>query len=267
MTTVEISKLTPREQMGKITGPIAQKLHVLCPDLSPNHVTILGLLGTSLSLWLNQYALKEDNQQLRVVAASGYLIASLFDALDGALAREIKNRGEFHNSDLGQLVDVGADRVAEAIAALVRILQAENQQDTFGILSASLNGITNFLPSLLRALAESRGKKVPETGRDLLELLGTRAGRLANVAVGNFLPEVKGLSLAKWFDLLSTVANLKTSISRFKIAQDNTESIQLDQITQEAAAKRLKMLKILTIIGTATIGTIGYLSLKSAKKN
>lgn len=267
MTTAEISKPTPREQMGKITGPMVQKLHVLCPDLSPNHVTILGLLGTSLSLWLNQYAQKEDNNRLRVWAASGYLIASLFDALDGALAREIKNRGEFHNSDLGQLVDVGADRIAEAIASLTRIQQARNNQDALAIVAASLNGISNFVPSLLRALAESRGKKVPETGRDLLELLGTRAGRLANVAVGNFLPEVKGINLAKWFDLLSTVGNLKTSVNRCKTAQDNTESIQLDQISQEAASKRLKMLKILTVIGTAIIGMVGYLSLKSAKKN
>lgn len=263
----EVGKLTPREQMGKITGPIAQKLHVLCPDLSPNHVTVLGVLGSSLSLWLNQYAIEKDNKQLRVLAASGYLTASLFDALDGALAREIENNGGSHNREIGQLVDAGADRVAENIAALVRMLQAKNQQDAFGIVSAGLNGITNFLPSLLRAAAESHGKKVPETGRDLLELLGTRAGRLANVAVGNFLPEVRGISLAKWFDLLATVGNLKTSINRFNISQNNSIPITISQESQQAALDRLKILKILTALGVVTIGTVGYLSLKTAKKN
>ena len=179
---LEHEKLSPREQVNRVTGPIAEKLHTLFPDLSPNHVTIIGLLGNSLALWLNEKALEKKDPKLR-------------------------------------------------------------------------------------ALAESKGKIVPETGRDLLELLGTRAGRLANVAVGNFMPEVKGIDLAKWFDMLAIVGNLKTSANRLNITQNNSIPVTLDKESQKAATERLKMLKILTALGFTTIGTIGYFSLKSSKKS
>jgi len=244
-----------REQANRITVPIAKNIHEQFPQLSPNHITFLGLCGTTLSLVLNNYAQEKKSSGLRRLAALSYLASSATDALDGALARHINSIGEKHDQRVGQLVDVGVDRAQETIAALMRLKRARQNNQPLGVVAAALSGVTNFLPSYTRARAEARGVDVSETGGNPLNFLGTRAGRLATTMLGNFTPEIKGVNIAPAIDLLSTSANVLTTAQRIKATSQSKKIIE-PKLAEKAqkATSREKMLKTLTVIGVGTIG-------------
>jgi len=257
---------TPRDLANKITRPIAIKLHEKLPNLSPNNITMLGLIGTSASLMLNYYAQKKENNNLKTIAGISYLTSSLADALDGALARYILEQGENHNTKIGQLVDVGADRAAEIFAAIARILHAKETQQKFGVLAAGIAGITNLFPSYFRAKAEALEKNIPESGKDTLSFLGTRAGRLVTTTISNFFPEIKNKPVQPVLDSLTTIANLKTTVERVKIVHNKEASTILSEDKINMAKEREKMLKFVSILGIGIIGLFTALNLKTQKK-
>lgn len=262
---MEKPRPSARDIANKITEPIAVGLHEHFPKLSPNDITLLGLIGTSAALILNYIAQKNQNNKLKTVAGAGYFVFSLTDTVDGPLARHINKQGGRHNTQKGQLVDVGTDRLAESLAAIARIHYAKKNQQPLGIIAAGLAGMTNFLPSYFRALAEAQGKEVPESGKDFLGFLGTRAGRLVTTMVGNFSPSIKGQKVQPILDLLTALANLKTAKERVETVQNKEIPSTLPPEKIKAAKKRQEMLRIFSILGISTVGLFTALSWKNKK--
>ncbi len=262
-------KLSPRDLANKITKPVTARLHERFPKLLPNHVTLLGLVGTSMSLFLNNYALKKNSRSLRAAAATGYFLSSAADAIDGALAREIVQNGGQHDTVKGQLVDVGADRAAETMAALARISAGAEKKQPLAIVAAAISGISNYLPSYARAYAESVGKPVAESGQNPLSFLGTRAGRLITTVVSNSGLEIKGQPIQPAVDVLATTANLLATKERIKVICNNSKN-ELPSLSEEqiAAAKTRKdMLAKVAVLGIGIIALHSAFSLKSIKQS
>jgi len=100
--------------------------------LSPNMVTVMGLIGYLPVAWLVA-------QGYHGYAAAGIIVFGLFDTLDGELARLQKR-----HSATGMLLDSVTDRVKEIVIymGLVAFVDANLQ---------ALDGITYLLPSLIVA--------------------------------------------------------------------------------------------------------------------
>jgi CDP-diacylglycerol--glycerol-3-phosphate 3-phosphatidyltransferase len=114
-------------------------------SIKPDFLTLLGvLLSVPVCLTLAQGEW--------VVAALWLFAASLFDLLDGALARVLKSQRVF-----GAFLDSTMDRVSEALVFLGFVLYYEGQQDTVGTALAFGTGFLSQLISYTRARAEGLG--------------------------------------------------------------------------------------------------------------
>lgn len=104
-----------RQIASKITQPLALELHHRFPWLTPNHVTIIGLIGVISALGLNEIAQRKEKPHLSNLGLVLYLRSSALDAVDGALARVINANNGKHDSMKGQLIDVVSDKTAETL--------------------------------------------------------------------------------------------------------------------------------------------------------
>jgi len=116
--------------------------------LTPNFVTIFGLVGTMIA---------------SVIIVRGYyfygglLVAlmSALDAIDGTMARLLDSTGKF-----GCLLDSLIDRCSEMVLLLGILLNFTFAQNMLGIISSYLALCGSFLVSYIRARAEGLGLEV-----------------------------------------------------------------------------------------------------------
>ncbi len=159
---------------GRISGPVARI--VSRTGLSPNTLTILGLLISIATAW---------------VLATGHLfpggflvlLAGAFDLIDGAVARAAGKSTTF-----GALLDSTLDRLSEAVilfGLLVFFAARSLLQETL-LIFATMVG--SMLVSYIRARAESLGLRC-EVG------LFTRAERVIALALGLVLSPIHPLIL------------------------------------------------------------------------
>lgn len=115
-----------------------------CP-ISPNVVTLTGLAITLVAAWL-----AADGRFL--FAGLVLAAASLFDMLDGALARATGKTSQF-----GAILDSVCDRIAEASVLGGLIVWFASTGHTLGILVSLVALVSSFLVSYARARGEGVG--------------------------------------------------------------------------------------------------------------
>ena len=115
-----------------------------CP-VSPNVVTITGLVITLVAAWL-----ASDGRFL--FAGLVLAVASLFDMLDGALARATGKTTQF-----GAILDSVCDRIAEAAIVGGIVLWFTSTGNTIGVLVSLAALVSSFLVSYARARGEGVG--------------------------------------------------------------------------------------------------------------
>lgn len=120
-------------EVRTVMRQVARLLNFLSAGrLSPNLVTILGLVGYIPVVWLVA-------KGYHGYAAAGIIVFGLFDTLDGELARLQKR-----NSPTGMLLDSVTDRIKE-IAIYIGLAEFVNSS------FQKLDGVTYLLPSLIVA--------------------------------------------------------------------------------------------------------------------
>lgn len=210
---------------------ITQTVHEKYPGISPNHITLVGALlemgGTRLAEL--QKSREDPNKALLVLAGAMKLTGYSLDAFDGPLSKFKDD----HNHKIGPLLDYAADRVEESHAALSRSRTAET---SMGKSAANGVAVTSSWPGIARAWSEERGHVVPEHGKNLLEALGTRPGRVALDMIATFSPPRVQTAV----DTLGTVANVYSTAQRAKIGRDR--EVALTAGKRDEAGTRKKML-------------------------
>lgn len=253
-----------RIQTAWLVNSIASGLHRKLRWLTPNMVTALGVgmvaAGTchaeEQNLQSSDHPILDRTIQFGLLA-TGYAC----DAIDGALARTInKETPGKHDSSRGQLVDVAADRVQEVLAALLRARTARLRGNKIGEYLAYSTALTTTLPSLVRAVCETKGKTVPEAGSSLFETAGSRPGRIALNTVSSFLNRIHGVPISPAIDCLATLANLNTTRKRAEVIFNAQVKPCLSGTKRKEAVARFKLLAGITALSLgATIATHRYL--------
>jgi archaetidylinositol phosphate synthase len=177
---------------SKLTS-VAKALHDI--GLSPNHVSILGIILAVLSaLTYWQWTL---DPILLLLAPLLMLASGLLDALDGALARQYGEATTF-----GGFFDSLLDRYADAVI-LCGIILSGLTEVAWGL--AALIG--SLLVSYARSRAEAAGIKMETVG------LAERAERIVLLALASFLSYF-WLDALGWGVLLLAVLTNLTVIQR-----------------------------------------------------
>jgi len=192
-----LTKLKERIQLLMVSeARIAHRL-----GLTPNHVSLLGVLSALLSAFL--YWRSQFEATMLLFAAFFLLISGFFDALDGVLARlygEVTLFGGFLDSLL--------DRYADAfvlIGVILGWLTTEPLWFFFGL--AALMG--SLLVSYSRARAEAAGVQMETVG------VAERAERIIILAAASFLNLLWLESHAlRWSMLLLAVLTNLTVLQR-----------------------------------------------------
>ena len=135
---------TLRRSIGaRVSEPLVSVLKH-CP-VSPNFVTVAGLGITFVAAWL-----AHDGRFL--LAGLVLAAASMFDMLDGALARATGRSSQF-----GAILDSVCDRIAEAAVIGGIALWFTGTGNTMGVLVSLAALVSSFLVSYTRARAEGVG--------------------------------------------------------------------------------------------------------------
>lgn len=234
--------------VSKPTQTIARVL-LRIPGLDADHITIagtVGVLGSALVHMVDERK-EQPSSHHRVHALFGYAVFSLFDMLDGAVARQQMVQGSQRDTSRGAITDTLADRIQEAGLVLIRMVEARQRGDTIGLFAATAVGLSNLGPSLVRALAESKGKTVKENSRGL-GILGTRAGRVVTGGTATFFPRTQPV-----LDMISTVANVATTIERAHVVRDTSIPPVLPDKKVKEAKKRLQALGVFAAVAVPTL--------------
>ena len=126
-----------------VEAPVARLFAAL--GLSPNAVSLLGLLGAGGSSYLLSTG--------RLWAGGLALLASgLFDLFDGALARHTGRESPF-----GALLDSVVDRVSEIVVLLGLLVHYMQSDSTEGVVLTYLALSGSLMVSYLRARSEGLG--------------------------------------------------------------------------------------------------------------
>ena len=183
---------TLKKRFEEITQPIVKPLADI--GVTPNHVTILGVLVACLTAWLYW---TWDGDRLRLVtAAATLLLSGLLDAVDGVLARSSGNASKF-----GGFLDSVADRYSDALAFSGLVL---------GGLCDAWVGLAALVGSLMvsycRSRAEAEGVKMAGVG------LAERAERMLLLAA---------LSLASywWLPTLNVGIAVLAALAHLTVVQ------------------------------------------------
>ncbi|MDH5533514.1 MAG: CDP-alcohol phosphatidyltransferase family protein [Candidatus Pacebacteria bacterium] len=262
-----------REISKKPLTKIVELLDNAFPWLTPNEVTVLGTAGLGVLIIYTSKLEKEGKidlqTSLKLLAAFAALSGT--DAIDGSLARYKAEQGDTsHDSSIGQLVDSLSDRLQEAFLSWLAMYRAAEQGDKLWLITATLTAITNPLSSLVRAWAESKGIAVPESGKNLFELLGTRLGRAATSTTRLLPPiEIGDTSAQAIIDGLTAAATTKITLSRLQAVQEgklSDEPLALDEKTINDAKRRFNLLSGLAVITGLTTSFLLYKLLNKQDK-
>ncbi len=244
-----------RRRLRGLVDPIVNKLAEV-PGIKANHITISGSLLVALG---GLEKLINSSSASPWIALGLIGLGMSLDSLDGALARKLKQ-----SSDAGAILDLLNDRTQETALALVRVIEASNRGDALGVLAAALVGLTNPLPSFLRAEVEANGGVVPEAGKNPFDFLGTRMGRVLLGTIATAFPtafNIEGCSFQSIGDMTTAFANLSISYKRFeawrqiKNTYDGKET-DLTVLGSEKAEK-LKPFIAVNIVAFMAAGILG----------
>ena len=154
---------------SRITNPVVGVLNKT--GIKPNALTFIGLainIGAAYLIAINHFFL----------GGVLVLVSGLFDLLDGALARFIKQ-----TTDFGAILDSTVDRISEAAILCGLLIWYIPKGVTLEIVLIFAVLIGSFLVSYIRARAEGLGFKC-QVG------LFTRAERVIVLAVGLLVNQV-----------------------------------------------------------------------------
>jgi archaetidylinositol phosphate synthase len=167
--------------------------------LTPNHLTVLGLLFAYLSAIM--YWVSGFNQPALIAALVFLLISGFLDALDGVLARLFGKVTVF-----GGFLDSLLDRYADAFVFLGIIL-GWLQTNPFWILWGFTAIIGSLLVSYSRAKAEAAGIEMESVG------IAERAERIIILVVATLL-NIAWTDALQWSILLLAVLTNFTVLQR-----------------------------------------------------
>ena len=260
---------TQNSGLRKYSGPITEKISLglmkVIPDITANDITMTGLLtvvaGAALTI-IPESLLGFDFTPLAIALMTG---GSSLDVLDGAMARIQKTAGVD-----GALLDLKADRWQETGLVLARITTASMRKDPLGVAAAAMAGITNPLPSWLRAQVEEVDSVVPESGAKPIGFLGTRAMRAVFGIGATGFSEISfpgtEQSIQPMLDLITAFSNIYTTFERAGILQKAKKkelAINSDPKIKELGALKVKELKKFVALNTGIMlaaGTIGMIN-------
>lgn len=166
--------------------------------VTPNALTTAGVLLCAAAAVLTY--LEYRNQILFFwLAAFVFVVGSVLDILDGALARAGGKQSPF-----GAFLDSTTDRVSEAfvLGAIALVFHRRGNEVALAFTFAAVIG--SFLVSYTRARAEALGLK-GDVG------IGSRAERVVVITAG--------LALAPWWHCLDAAIYLLTVTAWFTVAQ------------------------------------------------
>jgi CDP-diacylglycerol--glycerol-3-phosphate 3-phosphatidyltransferase len=178
--------------------------------LTPNVLTALGV-GLSIAGAVLVY-FEYVSEWLFLLGGFVFLVGSLLDIVDGALAR---SRGL--GTPFGAFLDSTVDRVGEAfmLGAIALVFMRAENEIAVGVAFAALAG--SFLVSYTRARAEALGLS-GKVG------VGTRAERVALITIGlgleallpfTVLPwAIALLAAAAWFTVVQRILFVRTQLRR-----------------------------------------------------
>lgn len=257
-----------RKQFAPLAEGAVQGIHHVVPWLHPDHFTYASNIGTLIGgiIAANRDPKKNDLRNSPLFSLSITAGSQLLDGLDGSFARYLDkiNPGSI-DFEKGQLMDAGNDRLQEAELAILRQVAAYKRGDKLGQVLALLAGITNPIPSALRAEAEAQGIKIGEIGNNLLEFFGTRAGRFLLGTAATVYPNIDDVPLQKLLDGLTIAANITTAVSRYNAVKSGKKQEIIDDKFIDAGAKRAHFLWGLTgAIWGASIATYVMLNKQGA---
>jgi CDP-diacylglycerol--glycerol-3-phosphate 3-phosphatidyltransferase len=160
--------------------------------LSPDVLTAVGV-GLSVLGAVAVY-LEREGWGWLWIGASLFIVGSILDILDGALAR---SRGT--GSPFGAFIDSTVDRVGEGAMLTAIGLVLVRDELEWGVALAFAAVMGSFLVSYTRARAESLGLKVDV-------VIGSRAERVVVITVGLVLAPLHELVLPLTLAILSVTA-------------------------------------------------------------
>jgi len=244
-------KTTRNSPLRKITKILpesfANLLVKIFPKITADQVTQVGGVLVGLGAVLKAIPEHLIGEDLRLWALGSMLVGTSLDAVDGPVFRKLHPDEE---SISGAMNDLMSDRYQESALALSRIIMAGTRRDPLGVLAAALSGITNSLPSLLRANVEKLGYPVPETGKNLITLFGTRPARSLINITSTTVPEINvpviNQSLQFVADTVSSIGNILTAVERasyLKQAKNGQLKVNFEEKYKELGLLKSKKLQ------------------------
>jgi len=251
-----------RKFLGPLLTNVARELDKI--GVKANQVTAAGTYLTTLGSFLKMSE-KNFGTDLSYPCLGLFVLALACDGLDGSLARLSGTAGEE-----GAKYDLINDRVQELLLNTARIANASQRMDAFGVLTAILAGLTNPLPSYIRAMVEEKGDVVAETGKNPLSFLGTRGPRTGLAISATCFPEVGGTPFQPIADLLITFGNISSTAERLGDLLKSGESGESgdEELRQLGRAKKevLEKFIIFNTFAVLTLGVVGILSILERHK-
>ena len=176
--------------------------------LSPNALTASGVLLCATAAVVVYF---EHRAELAAfwIGAALFIVGSILDILDGALARRSGKA-----TDFGAFVDSTTDRMSEAfmLGAIALVFSRENNEVALAFTVAAIVG--SFLVSYTRARAEALGLK-GDVG------IGSRAERVFVISAGLILAPwgalqwaIYLLAITAWVTVLQRVLAVRTQLRR-----------------------------------------------------
>lgn len=246
-----------RQIAAPLTKGLARFIYKKAPWISP---TMINFFGTGLVFAGANIADKHPYWAAFFIGTG-----SGMDGIDGSLAREIdSNVPGSVNFKLGAIFDTLGDKSQEFILALSRGKIARNRRDKLGENLTLASAVTNPLPSIFRAFSELCGNDVPESGKGIFGLIGTRPGRAVLGTIATVVPEFKGFPVQSVLDALMTASNIKTSFDRLGIALKESDKLLPKKARQEAKV-RLMALGLFGI--TAVAGSLAAYFILNRKED
>lgn len=235
-----------RKKTNFVFDGVARVIHKVEPRITPDHIThagsVMAVSGFGLAE-LQKIFPKLNTPTFKKWAIGLQIVGALFDKLDGSLAKVINQETPgAHDSKQGQITDVKADRTQEKFRAGFSAISAGIKNDLIGEAAALLNMRTSVKPSLSRAEAEKEGIFVPEMGGNLLQVFGTRGGRVVlNLIATNVDRRILGISVQAWVDLFGSWANIQTYNARERARQETQPSenptVKQKELTENASLR------------------------------
>jgi CDP-diacylglycerol---glycerol-3-phosphate 3-phosphatidyltransferase len=176
--------------------------------ITPNVLTTTGVSLCVLAAILVPFESRADQLLVYWLAAAVFVVGSLLDILDGALARVGGKSTPF-----GAFIDSTTDRVGEgAMLAAIALVFSRNGED-WAVVVAVAAVVGSFLVSYTRARAEALGLK-GDVG------LGSRAERVVLITAGLvFAPwgglpwAILALAATAWLTVVQRVLHVRKQLS------------------------------------------------------